>query len=180
LGIAPRPSALYFRLYSSAQLPCVNRLTHSASLLVECLEHLGTLSRTRVSDIQLVLERVDILSRSTDIILIVARFGIVIVGSEEEMNRGRLDFGIWVEDGQCDDRDSLGVVPDPLFPKFSHHHDCPHGLSTLLLAFAFALVADDFGAHAAFDHTEQETLDDSVQSVVLCLGIGSLEIGEDG
>jgi hypothetical protein len=34
--------------------------------------------------------------------------------------------------------------------------------------------------HARLDHAEEEGLDDAVETVVLGLGIGRFEVGEDG
>ena len=75
------------------------------SLLVQRLEHLGTLSGAHISDIQLVLESIDILPSSSNIIIILVRIGlsIIVIGSKEEVNSGRLNFGIRMENGQSDD-----------------------------------------------------------------------------
>jgi hypothetical protein len=151
------------------------------SLLVQSLEHFGTLSRTRISDIQFMLISIDILPGPSDIVILLVRIrlSIFIIRSQEEVNSRRLNLCIWVENGQRNDRDGLGVGPDFLLPKFPDHHDGPHGFSTLLLALSFTLVTDYFGAHTAFYHPEKETLDDTVQTVVLGLCIGSLQVGED-
>jgi hypothetical protein len=119
LGMLPIPSALYFRLCQSAPIWNVGQQkTDPVSLLVKRLEHLGTLLGARISDIQFMLESIDILPSSSDIIIVLIRirFSIIVIRSKEEMDSRRLDFGIWVEDGQSDNRDGLGVVPDFLLP----------------------------------------------------------------
>jgi len=92
--------------------------TYSVGLFVQCLEHLGTLSRTCISDVQFMLISINILPSSSNIVvlLIRIRFSIIIIGSEEEMDSGRLNLCVWVEDGQRNDGNSLGVGPDFLLP----------------------------------------------------------------
>jgi hypothetical protein len=118
--------------------------------------------------------------------LLVRRMRITILISQKEVHGSRLNLDVRVLTSSDNDRYGLGIVPDILPPQLFDERYCPESFSTLCLSSSSGrssgkstLVSNDVGTHTFFDHTEQQSLNDSIELVVFGRRVGSLDIGQD-
>ena len=75
--------------------------------------------------------------------------------------------------------------PNSLPPQLLDQHNRPHGLSSTLIVRLITLALSlhsgtlDISTHSSLNHPEEESLDHSVELVVLRLRVGRSNVGED-